>query len=251
LLILFILKAGSTLFTALIILVIFLGLGEFYRMALPGRRAEGWAAACCGSLLPLAFLSTEKLMLPFSLTALLLLFALIILFRLQEIKNAAGEVAVIFTGFLYVALPLGHLILLRSQPAGIQWLLLMMVIVMAGDSAAYYVGTAVGKRRLYPAVSPKKSIEGSIGGLVGSIAGAFLAKVIFFQALTPVDCVATALLLGVLGQLGDLFESLLKRSFGVKDSGTIIPGHGGMLDRLDSIIFATPAAFYYAYFVFK
>jgi phosphatidate cytidylyltransferase len=218
-------------------------------MALPDRRVEGWAAACGGSLLPLAFISTEKLMLPLFLTALLLLFALLILFRIREIKNAAGEVAIIFTGFLYVALPLGHLILLRALPAGIQWLFLMMIIVMVGDSVAYYVGTAVGKRRLYPAVSPKKSIEGSLGGLAGSIAGAFLVRATFFPALTPADCIATALLLGILGQLGDLFESLLKRSFGVKDSGTIVPGHGGILDRLDSVIFAAPAAFYYAYFI--
>ena len=251
LLILFILKASPALFTVLILLVIFLGLTELYRMALPERRAEGWAAACCGSLLPLALLSTEKLMFPFLLMAFFLLFALLFLFKIGEIKGAAGEVALIYLGFVYVPLPLAHMILLRSLPSGIQWIFLMMVIVMAGDSAAYYVGSAFGKRKLYPAVSPKKSVEGAIGGLAGSIAGAFLFRMIFFPALTPVDCVVTAILLGVLGQLGDLFESLLKRSFGVKDSGNIIPGHGGILDRLDSLLFAAPATFYYAYFLFK
>ena len=96
-----------------------------------------------------------------------------------------------------------------------------------------------------------KSVEGALGGLVGSVVGALIAKLTFFPMLTVADCVATALLLGMLGQLGDLFESLLKRSCGVKDSGTIVPGHGGILDRLDSILFAAPAAFYYAYFFFK
>ena len=126
-----------------------------------------------------------------------------------------------------------------------------MVIVMAGDSAAFYVGTSFGKTKLYPAVSPKKSVEGSLGGLAGSVIGALVSKAVFFPELSVADCFATALLLGVLGQLGDLFESLMKRSCGVKDSGVIIPGHGGILDRMDSILFAAPAAYYYACFLFR
>jgi phosphatidate cytidylyltransferase len=133
-------------------------------------------------------------------------------------------------------------------PHGVSWLFLIMVIVMSGDSAAFYVGSALGRTKLYPAVSPKKSVEGSLGGLAGSLVGAFVCRALFFHELTPVDCIASALLLGVVGQLGDLFESLLKRSCGVKDSGVIFPGHGGVLDRLDSILFAAPVAFYYAYF---
>jgi phosphatidate cytidylyltransferase len=93
-------------------------------------------------------------------------------------------------------------------------------------------------------------VEGAVGGLAGSVIGAFIARATFFPDLTVFDSLATALLLGIFGQLGDLFESFLKRSFGVKDSGTIFPGHGGVLDRLDSILFAAPAAFYYACFVF-
>jgi phosphatidate cytidylyltransferase len=153
-------------------------------------------------------------------------------------------------GFLYVPLLLGHLVLLRELPDGIPWIFLMMVIVMSGDTAAFYIGSSLGKRKLYVAVSPNKSVEGALGGLAGSIIGAFIAKATFFNALAAVDCIATALVLGLLGQLGDLFESLLKRSFGVKDSGMIVPGHGGILDRLDSILFAAPAAYYYAQFVF-
>jgi len=149
-----------------------------------------------------------------------------------------------------VSLLMSHLILLRGLPHGIQWIFLVLVIVMCGDSAAFYVGSRMGKTKLYPLVSPNKSVEGSIGGLLGSIVGALLVKVGFFPELTLGDCVGAALLLGVLGQLGDLFESLLKRSCGVKDSGTIVPGHGGILDRLDSILFAAPAAFYYAWFIF-
>ena len=153
-------------------------------------------------------------------------------------------------GFLYVPLLLGHLVLLRGLPHGIQWILLLLVIVMAGDSGAYFVGSSYGRRKLYPVVSPNKSAEGAAGGVAGSIIGAIIARFLFFTELTMVDAIVTALLLGIIGQLGDLFESLLKRSFGVKDSGAIVPGHGGILDRLDSILFAAPAAFYYAWFIF-
>jgi phosphatidate cytidylyltransferase len=125
-----------------------------------------------------------------------------------------------------------------------------MLIVMTNDSAAYYTGSAFGKHRLYPLVSPKKSIEGALGGLVGSIGGTMLARYTFFPQLSLTDAILTALFIGMLGQTGDLFESLLKRSFGVKDSGSIIPGHGGVLDRLDSIIFAAPAMYYYVMYIF-
>ena len=126
-----------------------------------------------------------------------------------------------------------------------------MLIVMTNDSAAYYTGSAFGKHRLYPSVSPKKSVEGAIGGLAGSIIGTLFAKYTFFPQLTLADAIVTALVIGAIGQTGDLFESLLKRSFGVKDSGTIIPGHGGVLDRLDSILFAAPITYYYVLFFFK
>ena len=231
-------------------LLSFLGLTEFFRMALPERKLEGSAAALLGALLPVALVSPDPRRLLFAVTVFVLFSALLFLFRLGEIRRTAGEMALYLTGFLYVPFLLGHLLLLRGLPHGIQWIFLLLVIVMCGDSGAYYVGCTFGKRKLYPAVSPNKSIEGAAGGLVGSLAGACIARATFFPELTLADAVMTSVLLGVLGQLGDLFESLLKRSFGVKDSGVIVPGHGGILDRLDSILFAAPAAFYYAIFVF-
>jgi len=250
-LIFFILKSSAFQFALLVSLLALLGLDEFYRMALPGRRGEGRLAALAGALALFAVFADNPVLPLLTLTLLVLVFCLIALFRLQEISRSAGDAALVLMGFLYLPLLLSHLILLRMLPHGVAWLFLMMVIVMSGDSAAYYVGSTLGKNRLYPAVSPKKSIEGSLGGLVGSVAGAFVSKATYFPELTAVDCVAAALLLGVLGQVGDLFESLIKRSCGVKDSGTIIPGHGGVLDRLDSILFAAPAAYYYAYFFLR
>jgi phosphatidate cytidylyltransferase len=227
------------------------GLDEFYRMTLPSRRGEGRLAALSGACALFSVFAGGPVFPLLALTSLTLVFCLVALFRLQEIRQAAGDVALLLMGFLYVPLLLSHLIMIRMLPHGVPWLFLVMVIVMSGDSAAYYVGSSFGKTKLYPEVSPKKSVEGSLGGLAGSVVGAFVSKGLFFPELTVVDCIATALLLGVLGQLGDLFESLIKRSCGVKDSGTIFPGHGGILDRLDSILFAGPAAFYYAYFLLR
>ena len=223
---------------------------EFYRMALPDRAPESWLAAACGAcLMFVPFLGTERLALA-GIALLFLAFALLFLFRITDIAHAAREVSYATMAFLYIPFLLLHLVMLRQTAYGVQWLFVIMLIVMTNDSAAYYTGCNFGKRRLYPLVSPKKSLEGSLGGVVGSVAGALLARFTFFPQLTIADALLTAIFIGILGQAGDLFESMLKRSFGVKDSGAIFPGHGGVLDRLDSIIFAAPAAYYYAVYVF-
>ena len=210
------------------------------------------AGAVAGTLLAASVLTctcgADRLLPVLTLTV--ICSALLFLVRIRDIRDAAREFALFVAGFFYVPLLLVHLLLLRYAPHGSQWVFLLMVIVMAGDTGAYYVGSSLGKHKLYPVVSPNKSVEGALGGLAGSILGAFIARATFFPELAPIDCLVTSLLLGVLGQLGDLFESLLKRGFGVKDSGSIIPGHGGILDRLDSILFAAPAAYYYAVLIF-
>jgi phosphatidate cytidylyltransferase len=152
-------------------------------------------------------------------------------------------------GLLYIPYLLGYLVLLRNHPLGWQWIMLIMFIVMGGDSAAYFIGCRFGRRKLYPAVSPNKSVEGAVGGIAGSIVGVIAAKMIYFSEIAIADALVAAVLIGAISQTGDLFESLLKRSCGVKDSGSIFPGHGGILDRLDSILFAAPVAYYYAVFV--
>ena len=227
-----------------------MGVYEFYCMALPERTVEVWPAAACSALMMfIPFCGGDRLVLA-SITGLFLAFALLFLFRIRDITTAAREIAYVVLGFLYIPFLLVHLVMLHQTTYGWQWLLVIMLIVMTNDSAAYYTGSAFGKHRLYPLVSPKKSIEGALGGLVGSIVGTLLAKFTFFPQLPLADALITAVVIGILGQTGDLFESLLKRSFGVKDSGSIIPGHGGVLDRLDSIIFAAPAMYYYVIYFF-
>jgi phosphatidate cytidylyltransferase len=248
-LIVFILKAGISAFFCLVFILSFVGLLEFYRMALPVRRIEGLIGAAVGVAFMYAVAFT---ILPviFSVAFLMLFFALLSLLRIKDIRNSANETALFLLGIFYVPLLMNFMLLLRDLHNGISWIFLLMVIVMSGDSAAFYVGSSIGKRKLYPVVSPNKSVEGMIGGLAGSVLGAFLAGMTFFPELSPGDCVAAALFVGLLGQLGDLFESLLKRSFGVKDSGNVFPGHGGMLDRLDSILFAAPTLYIYARYFF-
>ena len=121
--------------------------------------------------------------------------------------------------------------------------------LVIGGLLAYFFGRFLGKHKLYPEVSPAKTWEGFFGGFVGSIGFLFLQKAFFFSHLTVVDCLVLGILGGILGPAGDLCESMLKRAYGVKDSGTIIPGHGGMLDRIDALIFNGPMVLLYVQFV--
>jgi phosphatidate cytidylyltransferase len=228
-----------------------IGISEFYRMALPERKTELWLAALAGSTLIFVPFAGNDTLIISAIGMLFVIFSFVFLFRIRTIETAAHEVAFALLAFLYIPFLLMHLVLLRQTTFGVQWLFVIMLIVMTNDSAAYYTGSAFGKRRLYPLVSPKKSVEGAIGGLFGSVGGTMLAKFTFFPQLTYGDAIVTALVIGVVGQAGDLFESLMKRSFGVKDSGTLIPGHGGVLDRMDSILFAAPITYYYVLFFFR
>jgi len=154
---------------------------------------------------------------------------------------------------LFVGLMLGHLVALRSLPGedGKDPLLLLFVCVYLGDTAAYYVGTRFGRRKLAPALSPKKSWEGAVGGTLASIAGGVIAHFTFYQRLPISQGLLLGLLLGVAGIVGDLAESLVKRASGVKDSSGLLPGHGGALDRTDSLLFAAPILYYYCLYVMR
>ena len=250
LLVALVLFSGPAFFSAVIFLLAAWGLFEFFSMSLPPeRRLEKKLAIAGGSFLvflPVLQGTGYLFGLP---TFLFLLFAMLFLFRCSDIAAAAAQLSIIFLGFFYIPFLLGHVSLLFELPHGRQWVFLVLLIVMCSDTLAYFVGTWLGCHKLYPAISPKKSIEGSLGGLAGGLLAAYLARMFFCPFLTAVDCVLLGLFLGVLGQIGDLFESMLKRSFGVKDSGALVPGHGGILDRLDSLLFAFPAAYYYALFI--
>jgi len=247
LLLLFIYHAPPLWFNGLVWVVALLALHEFYVMGLPpARKAERLSGVLLGGALTVLL----SLDLPWALAGgvsfAVLFFAILFLLRFQDLSTVTRDLSILLCGLLYVPFLLGHLALLRGLPQGREWVFFVLLVVMASDTAAYFTGTSFGRRKLYPAISPNKSIEGAIGGLAGCVLGALLGKVWFFSALTLVDVLVLGTVLGVLAQLGDLFESMLKRSFGVKDSGTLIPGHGGILDRLDSLLFVFAPAYYYA-----
>lgn len=175
--------------------------------------------------------------LPF-VVAVLLVATIWILWREREDSaRLVSAAAATCGGLLWLSLPLGLQLQIRTTPHGVTWLLLLYTAVALGDSAAYYGGTALGRHRLAPALSPKKSIEGSLFGLVGAAAGAALVAH-WLPAVGYAHAALLGVLLGAVGQAGDLLESAIKRAAGTKDSSDLLPGHGGILDRIDAHLLA-------------
>lgn len=147
-------------------------------------------------------------------------------------------------GIIYIPLFLSCMVMIRNGTDGILWIFFLLSIVFAGDTGAYYVGSYLGRHKLCPAVSPGKTIEGSVGGLVANLGVGALFKWFFLTSLSWGFCILFSIIIGIAGQVGDLFESELKRSSNIKDSGVILPGHGGVLDRIDALLFAAPVAYF-------
>lgn len=176
-----------------------------------------------------------------SITVFLVICLLSILF--SEPGNSFVGLSITFLSTIYMAL-INYINLLRNLPNGLTWLLLLLVCIWVNDSAAYLGGKKYGRRSLAPKISPKKTKEGALFGVLGSLAAAWVF-VIFVPSLPPVPVLILGVLIAVAGQLGDLVESAIKREAGVKDAGKLIPGHGGILDRFDSMLLGAPLVYYY------
>ena len=169
------------------------------------------------------------------------------LFKFRDLPSVAGRFAATVTGIVYcgfLATYLAKLKLIDPNHHG-DTVLIVLIIAWVADTGGYFAGRFLGKRKLYEAVSPKKTWAGAWGGIAGSVLGIVILKLFFATWLEWVDVFALAIPGGVLGQLGDLAESLIKRSVGVKDSGSLLPGHGGMLDRIDAVLFIAPYVYGY------
>jgi phosphatidate cytidylyltransferase len=167
---------------------------------------------------------------------------------LESVTSAAATLL----GAVYLGALGGTIAALRTAPPieqGAWRLTLLLVVQVFSDSLAFFVGHAIGRRRLAPGISPGKSVEGAIGGLVGGVLGALAVRAVGLPALPLVHAAGLGAAVALMGIVGDLDESLLKRWAGVKDSGTLFPGHGGMLDRLDSLLFGAPVLYYYFQYV--
>jgi phosphatidate cytidylyltransferase len=234
-------------FFALVVIVALLALHEFYRLHFRDRRATMSVAAGLGFTAVLLVglqwpgVVSERMVLLLAISAILVSR----LFSTRHLRQSLTDSAVLAFGILYVGLTLGHLLMTRALPEGGFLIFYLVLVTWAGDTGAYYAGITLGRTKLAPVVSPNKTVEGLLGGLLFALVAAIAARAWFLPSLTVMDCVATAFLLNAAGVLGDLSESMLKRSVGVKDSGTLLPAHGGMLDRLDSLLFTAPAFYYY------
>jgi phosphatidate cytidylyltransferase len=169
------------------------------------------------------------------------------LFRFRDIPSVAGRFAATVAGIIYcgfLAMYLAKLKLIDPARGG-DTVLLVLIVAWLADTGGYFAGRFLGKAKLYEAVSPKKTWAGAYGGIAGSIVGVIALKLIHASWLEWFDVALIAIPGGILGQMGDLAESLIKRSVGVKDSGALLPGHGGILDRIDAVLFIAPYVYGY------
>ena len=214
--------------------------GMFERSGISSFR---WLGLLGGSLVTASFalpLSEQA-----TLTAVVLTLLVAGLLR-RKTERTWEPVAVTLLGIGYVNWLLGYAFWLYDLPDGVKWVLLLVSVTWLGETAAYAIGSTLGRHKLAPVVSPRKTVEGALAQLIASVLGALGARAWFFPSLSMESAIAVGLLLGVVGQIGDLVESALKRSLNTKDAGSLIPGHGGMLDRVDSLLVNTPVLFYYA-----
>ena len=172
--------------------------------------------------------------------------------------DAMNRVVMQVIAMVYLALPMSLLVMIHQDERGHAWILLLIILVFIGDTGAYYAGNFLGRHKLLPQVSPGKTIEGAVGGMLATVGMGCLLNLAFPHLPWGLDLARFPWILALLffvvvsicGQAGDLFESLLKREAGMKDSGVIFPGHGGLLDRIDALLFAIPIVYLFKEYVF-
>jgi phosphatidate cytidylyltransferase len=272
LILLLILKGEFSLFLA-VEFIIAVGMFEFYRMVeSKGIKIYRKMGIIAGVLIPLTYYIAQHSIYYRNEKFSYMIFTIVVIIFITrqvisgKISEALTSIAYTFFGVIYVSFLLSHIIFMKDiQNAvylapgeltslfnGRYWILTTFLMVWASDSAAYFVGMAIGKHKLAPKISPKKSIEGAVAGLIAPIGVMFLVRyVLFFQDsnISVFHIIMIGLIGGIFGQIGDLGESLFKREFEIKDSGKILFGHGGILDRFDSMIFVLPLVYYYLKFM--
>jgi phosphatidate cytidylyltransferase len=227
---------GGFPFMAVLLLLGALALGEFYQMGSIPAPARLPGIAVHTLLIGAAWFGGP----PGLLTGLILFFLALNIYWVLTFPGNFQALLFLLWGKLYITVLLSCFLWLRQAPEGFLLVAALFAAVWASDTGAYLVGMTLGRHRLIPAVSPKKSVEGAVGGLLFA-AAAMILLAPYLQLAIP-RAALTGLLLSVTGQLGDLAESALKRHANIKDSGHFLPGHGGVLDRMDSLLFAAPLA---------
>jgi len=244
-------------FFLLICAVNVLGLKEFFHLTLHEKKLPVFFSALLLSFVLLAwgYQNGDGLHVRSGLvyTALFLMAGAFFLFMLYlfdfvRFRYPSHQYFLVLFGLLYITAPSLLAVVIYSLKKG-EWILFfILAVVWIGDTGAYLIGSTLGRHKLYPVVSPKKTVEGSIGALIFSALTSLILTAYLVTGLSLIDALLLGLGISVIAQLGDLGESMIKRRAGVKDSGTVFPGHGGMLDRIDSLLFAVPFVYFYLWF---
>jgi phosphatidate cytidylyltransferase len=226
----------------LVVITSIVCLVEYSKMAFPGDRPVALVALLAGWIVLHAVLHHPSVPSLLGAGAGLTMGAMAVAtLRIgEDISGAADRAARGLLGIGWIGL-LSFLPLIRHGPDGIAWIFVVLTVSWLGDTGAYFAGRAFGRHTLYAKVSPKKTWEGALGGITLATVGLFVVSEIGLPQMSALDVLILGPLLCVVGIVGDLAESMVKRSFGVKDAGRIMPGHGGLLDRLDSVLFVAPA----------
>jgi phosphatidate cytidylyltransferase len=233
------------LFAGFFFVLVIGALHEYFTMMFPRTKLRRLLGFAFGVLLASAVMLAEpSALLEYLGTALMLCFCISLLFR-NKLAAKINPVILTLIGGFYIGYLTPFVVLLFQRPNGRAWIFWLLLVIMSGDTAAYFVGRRFGKRKLAPTLSPGKTVAGAWGYLCGSVFAGMAGVALIGDRISWIEIIMLSLLLAIFGQLGDLFESWLKRIAAVKDSGHLLPGHGGLLDRLDSLIF--PAVFTTAY----
>lgn len=237
--------------TALVAVLAGIGLWEFQSMVFQRGLPFWWQAfyVATGLLFPLGASGLGPIGLHGALFLVLFAAFSTTLFAAPTDSGGISRAARFVLGWLYVPYLLSYVLLIQPLSSGNRWVFFALLITIANDACALYSGKYFGSHKLYPQVSPNKTIEGSLGGVMGGIVVGTLFGSLFLGAVPIKWLILLSLILVIIGQIGDLIESLTKRLCGVKDAGNILPGHGGILDRLDSLLFVFPVVWFFLHWI--
>ena len=248
---------GKLPFLILVEILIIVGLWEFtYLVKLKNSLIPRWILLPLGVLLGISIYIWGEKAFIFFLLGILYLTAFVFVIK-EKIPGATSDLSLTVFALFYVAGLFSFLILLRQMPqslgldykVGGLWIVYLLVCIWTCDTFAYFIGAPLGRRKLSPSVSPQKTVEGFGAGILGAVAAAFFSHFVFFTSAQLKHLLVISVLVSLIGQIGDLTESLFKRDAKIKDISHIIPGHGGILDRFDSLLFVAPMVYYYLKFV--
>lgn len=222
-----------------------IALHEYFSMCLSADEARIKPMAIAIGIIPFAAALGMQTELVYAAFFISLFASVLVLFSIYaHLDNGFLLLAKLCCGLAFISLGASHLSLLAALPDGTAWLAVLSIITIASDTGAYYAGSNFGKTKLCPAISPAKTVEGLIGGMAASLILTLVARFFLFPQVSAIKMAAATIVVTLIGVGGDLTESIIKRSCRVKDSGTILPGHGGVLDRIDSLLTAAPAMYY-------